>query len=143
MKIFEILSEKEKVKNPNQKLALYNPDGKTYRHDSMPTLEPDPVDNAEPLSLVPDEPYETNFNKDFLKKSIIKHLDKLTERQRKIIILRFWKEMTYHEIGNELKLTSERIRQIESKAMGILRKSLGRNKKDDYIENIQGKNHES
>jgi RNA polymerase sigma factor (sigma-70 family) len=143
MKIFEILSEKEKVKNPNQKLALYNPDGKTYRHDSMPTLEPDPVDNAEPLSLVPDEPYETNFNKDFLKKSIIKHLDKLTERQRKIIKLRFWDEMTHKEIGKELNISDSRAQQIEAKAMRILRKSLGRDKKDDYIENIQGKNHES
>ena len=34
-----------------------------------------------------------------------------------ILRLRFWKEMTYIEIGSMFELTGERIRQIESKAL--------------------------
>ena len=34
-----------------------------------------------------------------------------------ILRLRFWKEMTYIEIGSMFELTGERIRQIESRAL--------------------------
>jgi RNA polymerase sigma factor (sigma-70 family) len=137
MRIFEVIVEREKVKNPNQKLALYNPDGKTYRQEPMPTLEPDPVDVAEPLSSIPDEPYEPDFDKADLKRALTKHFDKLTDNEQTVIKLRFWEEMTLEEISKELKLSQGRIRQIESKAIWKLSKLLGRDKKSDYIESFQ------
>jgi RNA polymerase primary sigma factor len=54
-------------------------------------------------------------------------LECLTEREARIIRLRFGvgggRRHTLDEIGNELMLTRERIRQIESKALAKLRKS--------------------
>ena len=52
-------------------------------------------------------------------------LDKLTERERRIIILRFGLEdgkfRTLEEVGREFSITRERIRQIEAKALRKLR----------------------
>ena len=56
-------------------------------------------------------------------KKIIEHaLDSLTERQAMVIKKRFFDELTLDEIAGELKLSTERIRQIESKAIRNLRK---------------------
>jgi RNA polymerase sigma factor (sigma-70 family) len=56
-------------------------------------------------------------------KKIIEHaLDSLTERQAIVIKKRFFDELTLDEIAGELKLSTERIRQIESKAIRNLRK---------------------
>lgn len=53
-------------------------------------------------------------------------LDGLTERERKIIVRRFLEEdrSTLAEIGEDFGVTKERIRQIESKALGKLREAL-------------------
>jgi RNA polymerase primary sigma factor len=45
----------------------------------------------------------------------------LTEKQRIVIIARFWGDKTLEEIGDELGVTKERIRQIESRAIRRLR----------------------
>ena len=60
-----------------------------------------------------------------LKLQIGDALDKLTERERKIIVLRFGLEdgrfRTLEEVGREFGITRERIRQIEAKALRKLR----------------------
>jgi RNA polymerase primary sigma factor len=60
-----------------------------------------------------------------LKTQIAEALDKLTERERKIIVLRFGLEdgkyRTLEEVGREFGITRERIRQIEAKALRKLR----------------------
>lgn len=48
-------------------------------------------------------------------------LDKLNEREQKVIVMRFVEGMTLEEVGHEYKLTRERIRQIEGKACRKLR----------------------
>jgi RNA polymerase primary sigma factor len=60
-----------------------------------------------------------------LKSQISDALSKLTERERKIIVLRFGLEdgrfRTLEEVGREFGITRERIRQIEAKALRKLR----------------------
>jgi RNA polymerase primary sigma factor len=60
-----------------------------------------------------------------LKSQIADALSKLTERERKIIVLRFGLEdgrfRTLEEVGREFGITRERIRQIEAKALRKLR----------------------
>jgi RNA polymerase primary sigma factor len=60
-----------------------------------------------------------------LKMQIAEALDKLSERERRIIVLRFGLEdgkfRTLEEVGREFGITRERIRQIEAKALRKLR----------------------
>jgi RNA polymerase primary sigma factor len=60
-----------------------------------------------------------------LRAQIADALNKLTERERKIIVLRFGLEdgrfRTLEEVGGEFGITRERIRQIEAKALRKLR----------------------
>jgi RNA polymerase primary sigma factor len=64
-------------------------------------------------------------SQELLKFQICDALSKLTERERKIIVLRFGLEdgrfRTLEEVGREFGITRERIRQIEAKALRKLR----------------------
>jgi RNA polymerase primary sigma factor len=65
-------------------------------------------------------------------------LDKLTERERRIIILRFGLEdgrfRTLEEVGREFGITRERIRQIEAKALRKLRHPTYSRKLRGYLD---------
>ncbi|CAA9547152.1 MAG: RNA polymerase sigma factor RpoD [uncultured Thermomicrobiales bacterium] len=73
-----------------------------------------------------------------LKSQIGDALDKLTERERKIILLRFGLEdgrfRTLEEVGREFGITRERIRQIEAKALRKLRHPSYSRKLRGYLE---------
>ena len=60
-----------------------------------------------------------------LQEQIKKLLGTLTEREQRVLILRFGledgKSRTLEEVGREFKVTRERIRQIEAKALRKLR----------------------
>ena len=74
----------------------------------------------------PEEVYE-DFNDNKIKKEFIKNaINTLNERERKIIKLRKLKEksITLDELGKMLKISKERVRQIETKALQKLQKSL-------------------
>ena len=64
-------------------------------------------------------------SQELLKAQICDALSKLTERERKILVLRFGLEdgkfRTLEEVGREFGITRERIRQIEAKALRKLR----------------------
>jgi len=73
-----------------------------------------------------------------LKEQLFNVLETLTERERKVLVLRFGlgdgKARTLEEVGKEFNVTRERIRQIEAKALRKLRHP-GRSKKlKDYLE---------
>ena len=84
------------------------------------------------MSLLADErqnPEETfeefndkNIKKDFIKKAI----DTLNDREKTIISLRKFREksITLDELGKKLKISKERVRQIETKALEKLKRSL-------------------
>jgi RNA polymerase primary sigma factor len=77
-------------------------------------------------------------SQELLKSQICEALSKLTERERKIIVLRFGLEdgrfRTLEEVGREFGITRERIRQIESKALRKLRHPSYSRKLRGYLE---------
>ena len=87
----------------------------------MPTMEPDPMDDAIPLSHRPKGSYELNTDPIEGKKLIMRYWDKPKPNQQRVIKMRYWDEMTYDEIGDELNLSKNRILHIENKALSLLR----------------------
>ena len=74
----------------------------------------------------PEESYE-DFNDKSIKKDFInKAIDTLNDREKTIIRLRKFieKSVTLDELGQKLKISKERVRQIETKALEKLKKSL-------------------
>jgi RNA polymerase primary sigma factor len=73
-----------------------------------------------------------------LKEQIDKVLDELTEREKKVLQLRFGLEdgraRTLEEVGKEFSVTRERIRQIEGKALRKLRHPCRSRKLRGYLE---------
>ena len=72
-----------------------------------------------------------------LKEQIASILSTLTDRERKIIKMRFGigggKSHTLEEVGAEFSVTRERIRQIEAKALAKLRKNKDTKKLHEYL----------
>ena len=76
--------------------------------------------------LNPEESFE-DFNDKKIKKDFIDQaIDTLNEREKTIIRLRKFKEksITLDELGQKLKISKERVRQIETKALEKLKISL-------------------
>ena len=73
-----------------------------------------------------------------LKEQLINVLDTLTPREEKVLRLRFGlddgRARTLEEVGKEFKVTRERIRQIEAKALRKLRHPSRSKKLKDYLD---------
>lgn len=74
----------------------------------------------------PEESFEELNDKNIKKDFISKAIDTLNEREKTIIRLRKFREksITLDELGQKLKISKERVRQIETKALEKLKKSL-------------------
>lgn len=91
--------------------------------------------------LIPDESFmtpEENAIIEALKNDTKSLLEGLEERQQRVLRLRFGlddgRTRTLEEVGKEFHVTRERIRQIEAKALTILRNPSRRKKVDEYID---------
>ena len=84
------------------------------------------------MSLLPDERqnpeeiYEDFNDKNVKKNYIARAIETLNDREKIIINLRKFKEksITLDELGQKLKISKERVRQIETKALEKLKKSI-------------------
>ena len=90
------------------------------------------------VDFIPSEEYvspDDEVSRELLKEDLIKVLDLLTEREAKVIRLRFGldddKQRTLEEVGRSLGVTRERIRQIEAKSI----RKLGRS---SYAKRLEG-----
>ena len=83
-----------------------------------------------------DSPEEAASNQ-ILKEQLSEIIATLTDREQKIIRLRFGigggRPHTLEEVGNEFDVTRERIRQIEAKALSKLRKNKDTKKLHEYL----------
>ena len=77
-------------------------------------------------------------SRELLKAQLNKVLSELSDRERRVLLLRFGLEddrpRTLEEVGKEFNLTRERIRQIEAKALRKLRHPSRSRKLKDYLE---------
>jgi RNA polymerase primary sigma factor len=77
-------------------------------------------------------------SKKFLKDYLNEVLETLSEREKKVLIMRFGlndgKPKTLEDVGREFKVTRERIRQIEGKAIRKLRHPTRARKLRDFVE---------
>ncbi len=73
-----------------------------------------------------------------LKEQLVEVLDTLTEREQKVLELRFGlgdgRARTLEEVGKDFNVTRERIRQIEAKALRKLRHPTRSKKLKDFLE---------
>ena len=74
----------------------------------------------------PEESFEELNDKNIKKDFINKAIETLNDREKTIIRLRKFREksITLDELGQKLKISKERVRQIETKALEKLKKSL-------------------
>tara|TARA_B100000989_G_scaffold47514_1_gene30934 strand:+ start:7567 stop:8433 length:867 start_codon:yes stop_codon:yes gene_type:complete len=74
----------------------------------------------------PEESFEEFNDKNIKKDFINKAIETLNDREKTIIRLRKFREksITLDELGQKLKISKERVRQIETKALEKLKKSL-------------------
>jgi RNA polymerase primary sigma factor len=84
------------------------------------------------------KPPSESASEQLLKEQVKQILGTLTEREQKILKLRFGledgKSHTLEEVGQEFSVTRERIRQIEAKALAKLRKHKDTRKLHEYLQ---------
>jgi RNA polymerase sigma factor (sigma-70 family) len=110
--------------NPNQQIALYNPDGRTYRgsYNKMPTLDPnDPGHQSSGYRVDPNQSYETDFDKEDLKRVVARGMSGLSDSDKHILELRFWDDLTYNEIAAKLGIPSEEVKSLIAIALRKLK----------------------
>ncbi len=99
--------------------------------DKEATLEQFVADQSQP-SL-----YD-KVSRELLKDALQKVLETLSPREKKVLIMRFGledgKAKTLEEVGREFKVTRERIRQIEAKAIRKLKHPTRARKLKDFLE---------
>ncbi len=79
------------------------------------------------VSKTNDSP-ESELNKAELKKMLVEALDSLTEKEKIVVSLYYFDELTLKEISAVLEVTESRISQIHSKALIKLQNKLGKHK---------------
>jgi RNA polymerase sigma factor FliA len=94
----------------------------------------DPIreeDSETRLSLLIDEKArnpESKVNEFYLKETLAKAIERLTEKERTVVSLFYFEELSLSEIAEVMSLSPSRISQLHSKAILRLRGSLSRNK---------------
>ncbi len=71
---------------------------------------------------------ETKYEKEEVKQTLINAIDKLTEKERRVVTLYYFEDLTLKEISNIMGVSESRISQIHAKAILKLQNRLGKYK---------------
>ncbi len=71
---------------------------------------------------------EEAIEKEELKKMLAESLEKLTDKERKVILLYYYEELTLKEISEVLEVSESRVSQLHTRALQKMREKLG-----DYL----------
>lgn len=72
---------------------------------------------------------EDNIQEEELKKVLSEAIDLLTEKEKKVILLYYYEDLTLKEISNILEVSESRVSQLHTKALSKMRKRMG-----DYLD---------
>ena len=78
-----------------------------------------------PDSLTPD----TIVEKDEIRRVIVQAIQELPEKEKKVLVLYYYEDLTLKEIGQVLHVTESRVSQLHTKAITRLRTKLTNIKK--------------
>lgn len=78
-------------------------------------------DNQKYADNEPEKVYEKEELKNLLKES----LDKLTEKERMVVVLYYYEELTLKEISSVLEVSESRVSQLHTKALQKMKQMLG------------------
>ncbi|MDL2248750.1 FliA/WhiG family RNA polymerase sigma factor [Tyzzerella sp. OttesenSCG-928-J15] len=76
---------------------------------------------------------ESNYDKKELQEMLAEAIDKLSEREKKVIVLYYFEDLTLKEISRIMGVSESRISQIHSKAVLRLQARLGKYKSILYM----------
>ena len=76
---------------------------------------------------------EESVDRDEVKKMLMDALNLLTEKERKVVLLYYYEDLTLKEVARVLEVSESRISQLHSKALEKMKKQLGR-----YFEILMG-----
>jgi len=69
---------------------------------------------------------EEVLDKKELKQKLMESLDSLTEKEKQVILLYYYEELTLKEISYALEVSESRVSQLHTKALSKMREKLGR-----------------
>ena len=69
--------------------------------------------------------YHNVVEKEELKKMLMESLSTLTDKEKKVILLYYYEELTLKEIANVMEVSESRISQLHTKALQKMKKKLG------------------
>ena len=76
---------------------------------------------------------EENIEKEELKKVLEESLEQLTEKEKKVILLYYYEDLTLKEISNVLEVSESRISQLHTRELQKMKTKMG-----DYMEIFAG-----
>jgi RNA polymerase sigma factor for flagellar operon FliA len=69
---------------------------------------------------------ENAFLKDELKGKLVDALEVLTEKEKSVVVLYYYEELTLKEISNVLEVSESRVSQLHTKALNKMKGILGK-----------------
>ena len=76
---------------------------------------------------------EQAMDRDEVKKMLMEALELLTEKEKKVVLLYYYEDLTLKEVASVLEVSESRISQLHSKALEKMKKHLGK-----YFELLMG-----